>query len=133
MAPPLTLTLSGSAPVSFSQARTTGAKASLISTRSMSSIVRPVFFRAWAVAGMGAVSMRMGSSPRTERWCTRARGMSPCSRTARSEASSIAAAPSETWEEQAAVIVPPSMTGFNPAIFSREVSLRGPSSTPTWP
>lgn len=96
-------------------------------------MVRPVFFRACAVAGIGAVSMRMGSSPRTERWWTRARGVRPCSRTARSEASSIAAAPSETWEEQAAVMVPPSMTGFRPAIFSSEVSRRGPSSTVTSP
>ncbi len=53
----------------------------------------------------------MGSSPRAERWWTRARGRSPWSRTARSEATSRAAAPSETWEEQAAVTVPPSRTG----------------------
>ena len=41
MAPPLALTLAGSAPVSFNQASTTEANASLISTRSMSSMVRP--------------------------------------------------------------------------------------------
>src|ERR1700716_411278 len=74
MAPPLGLTFSGSAPVSFSHARTTGAKASLISTRSMSSIVIPAFFSAYAVAGIGADSIRIGSSARTERWGTRARG-----------------------------------------------------------
>src|SRR5205085_602202 len=36
---------------------TAGANASLISTRSMSSIDRPVFSRAYDVAGIGAVSM----------------------------------------------------------------------------
>ncbi|MET9535848.1 hypothetical protein ABZY02_35745 [Streptomyces sp. NPDC006649] len=133
MAPPLTLTFSGSAPVSFSQASTTGANASLISTRSMSSMDMPAFFSAYAVAGMGADSIRMGSSPRTERWWIRARGVSPCSRTARSDASSMADAPSETWDETPAVSRPPSTTGFSPAIFSSEVSRRGPSSVVTSP
>ena len=57
--------------------------------------INEAFFRACRVAGMGAVSIQMGSSPRTDRWCTRARGVSPCSRAAASLAISIAAAPSE--------------------------------------
>ena len=39
----------------------------------------PVFSSAYAVAGIGAVSMKIGSSPRTLRWWMRARGVSPCS------------------------------------------------------
>lgn len=44
----------------------TGAKASLISTTSMSSIDNPVFFSACCVAGIGAVSILTGSAPRTD-------------------------------------------------------------------
>jgi hypothetical protein len=51
------LTRAGSAPVSFSHASTTGAKASLISTTSMSASESPVLRSACAVAGIGAVSM----------------------------------------------------------------------------
>ena len=54
IAPPLGLTRLGSAPSSASQASTTGAKASLISTASMSSIDRPVRLSACWVAGIGA-------------------------------------------------------------------------------
>ncbi len=64
IAPPLGLTLAGSALVSFSQAITTGANASLISTVSMSSIDRPVFSSAYWVAGIGPVNMNTGSAPR---------------------------------------------------------------------
>ena len=57
MAPPFTLTRPRSAPVSRCHASGTHANASLISTRSMSSMVMPVFSNAYAVAGIGAVSM----------------------------------------------------------------------------
>ncbi len=57
MAPPLTLTFSWGTSCSRIQARGTLAKASLHSNRSKSSIAMPVFWRAWAVAGMGPVSM----------------------------------------------------------------------------
>jgi len=74
MAPPFTFTRDGSAPVSFCQASTTEANASLISTTSMSAMDSDAFFKACAVAGMGALSMKTGSSPRTLRWWMRARG-----------------------------------------------------------
>ncbi|MNH23735.1 hypothetical protein D3C79_836460 [compost metagenome] len=51
----------------MSQAMATEAKASLISTRSMSARVMPARLSAWAVAGIGAVSIHTGSSPRTLR------------------------------------------------------------------
>ena len=53
IAPPFTLTLSMSGLSSFSQASTTEAKASLISTRSMSSMVIPARSSTFFVAGMG--------------------------------------------------------------------------------
>ena len=66
IAPPFTFTRPGSAPVSFNQARTTGAKASLISTRSMSSIDIPARSSARFVAGIGAESIMIGSSAITD-------------------------------------------------------------------
>ena len=44
-----------------------------------------------------------------------------------------AAAPSEIWLASAAVIRPPSRSGFSAAIFAAEVSARGPSSAVTSP
>ena len=46
---------------------------------------------------------------------------------------SSAAAPSEIWLDTAAVSRPPSSSGFSVAIFSSEVSRRGPSSTANSP
>ena len=63
MAPPLTLSFAGSAPVVFSHAVGTEAKASLTSNRSISSIDMPAFFSARSVAGSGASSMITGSPP----------------------------------------------------------------------
>ena len=77
MAPPLGLVRAGSKPVSLSQAMTTEAKASLISTQSMSDRLMPVFFSAARVAGIGAVRCQIGSSPSTPRWWMRARGVRP--------------------------------------------------------
>jgi len=54
------------APVSAGQACTTLAKASLISTTSVSSIDSPVLASAYSVAGIGAVSTQTGSAPRAE-------------------------------------------------------------------
>ena len=122
MPPPLTLTRSCGAPVSFIQASGTEAKASLHSKRSMSSTPRPARSSACLVAGMGPVSIHTGSSPRTERCTTRARGVSPCSATARSEATSSALAPSQIWDATAAVTRPPGASGSSPAIFDSDVS-----------
>ena len=56
MAPPLTLTLSMSASYTDAQDSTTEANASLISTRSMSAMVMPVFCSSLAVASTGPSS-----------------------------------------------------------------------------
>ncbi|CPU61597.1 Uncharacterised protein [Mycobacteroides abscessus] len=128
IAPPFGLTFFRSTSSSLAQASTTGANASLISTTSMSSMVRPVFSSAYRVAGIGPVSMNTGSSPRALMWWTRALGVSPCALTACSEATSVALPPSEICEANAAVRRPPSTRGFRLASFSR-VDSRGPSST----
>ncbi len=57
----------------------------------------------------------------------RARGVSPYSWTAQSEANRVAAEPSEIWLATAAVMRLPSASGLSPAIFSILVS-RGVSS-----
>ena len=62
MPPPLTLTLSCGAPVSFIQASTTEANASLHSKRSMSSMPSPVLSRACCVARIHHLSVR-GDDP----------------------------------------------------------------------
>ena len=88
---------------------------------------------AYAVAGIGAVSMKIGSAPRTERWWTRARGVSPWSFTARSDMTRTALAASEIWDDTAAVSRPPSTSAGSLAICSSEVPRRGPSSAVTSP
>lgn len=55
----------GSAPVSINQLRTTEANASFISTVSIWPIAMPDFASAYFVAGIGAESCSIGSSPRT--------------------------------------------------------------------
>ncbi len=127
IAPPFGLTFAGVGTGLLQPRHHHGANASLISTVSMSSIDRPVFFSAYSVAGIGPVSMNTGSAPRALMWWIRARGLRPCSLTACSDASRTALAPSEIWLAIAAVSRPPSESVFNPAIFSSDVS-RGPSS-----
>ena len=78
-----------------------------------------------SVAGIGPVSMSTGSEPTTLIACTRATGVSPCARTAGSEATSSAAAPSEIWLETAAVMRPPSRRGLSSANFSFVLSRSG--------
>ena len=127
MAPPLGFTLARSNPLSFCQASTTEAKASLISTTSMSFFVMPVFANAYSVAGIGAVSIQTGSAPRTDRWWMRARGVSPWVLRASSETTSMAAEASAIWLETAAVRRPPSTRVFRVAILAKLLS-RGVSS-----
>src|SRR3954447_4376857 len=85
MAPPLTLTCSWSKPVSAMNRRTTAAKASFISHRSMSSTVRPALASALRAAGAGPVSMIVGSAPETAVITIRARGGSPSDRGGRGQ------------------------------------------------
>lgn len=61
----------------------------------VSFIVKPVRSSAYPVAGIGAVSIKIGSAPRALRWCIRARGLSPCAFTAACDATSVALAPSQ--------------------------------------
>ena len=74
------------------------------------------------MARIGPVSIQTGSSPVTERWWIRARGVRPWSATACSEAISIADEASQIWDATAAVIRPPGASGSRPAIFSMDVS-----------
>ena len=79
MAPPLTLTFSMSRSMSRTKRRTTAAKASLISTRSRSSLVRPALASAFLDAGAGPVSMIVGSAPERAVARMRALGLRPSS------------------------------------------------------
>ena len=91
----------------------------------------PVFSRACAVAAMGAVSMKIGSAPRTPKKWMRARGFSPCRFTAASLATRTAVEASEICEDTAAVIRSQPFTVGSEAIFSSDVSGRMPSSRVT--
>ena len=95
----------------------------------MSFSCRPAFFSTFAVAGIGPVSMMVGSEP-TIAWATiRARGLSPSSLAFCAVMIRTAAAPSEIWLEFPAVTTPSSWNdGFSWAIFSRDGGMRTPSS-----
>ena len=130
IAPPLKFSAFGSAPRSASQASGTEANASLTSKAPISSRFRPLRARAFWVAGMGAVSMMIGSAPASTAVCTRAIGVSPSSRALSEVVISSAAEPSEICEELPAVITPPSglNTVFSLASTSTVVPRRIPSS-----
>src|SRR5690606_3546597 len=103
IAPPWTLTFDMSAPVSFSQASSTGANASFTSKASMSAMVMPARSRIRWVAGMTPVSMRTGSSPTTAKCRMAARGVRPSCRARSADMMSTAAAPSEICDALPAV------------------------------
>ena len=77
MAPPLTLTRSGSIPRFLIVCSGTTAKASLISHRSMSEACIPAILSAFCEAGVGAVSMMTGSAPAVAIARIRPRGRRP--------------------------------------------------------
>ncbi len=132
MAPPLTLTFDMSGWCSFSHASTTGANASLISTRSISSIDIPARSSTFAVDGMGPVSINTGSTPATANEWKRARGFRPSWAARSSEAMRTAAAPSVIWDELPAVMTPSGLNaGLSVASFSTVLSGRIPSSALT--
>ncbi len=134
MAPPFGFTRAMSGWNSLSQASTTEAKASLISTRSMSSRESFALASTNSVAGIGAVSMIWGSLAATAKVWKRARGRRPSDDARSSLMISTAAAPSEICDDVPAVTVPVSeKAGFNPANFSSEVSRRMPSSDSSSP
>ena len=64
---------------SFSHESTTGANASLISMRSISSSVMPARSSTFVVAGIGPVSIITGSTPASANVWNRARGVRPSS------------------------------------------------------
>ena len=129
MAPPFTLTLLMSGCSSRSQANTTDANASLISTRSIWSSVSPARSRTLAVAGIGPVSMVMGSTPARAKLWNRARGRSPSAFAFSSLMIRTAAAPSVICDELPAVTLPSSLNaGLSLARDSRLLSGRMPSS-----
>jgi hypothetical protein len=131
IAPPLTLTRSGSAPVSASQARTTEAKASLTSKSPMSSTVRPARLRSAAVAGIGPVSLSTGSTPTNACPATRASGVRPSLPARARDITNTAAAPSEICEELAAVWRPSSLNAGRSAASDSRVDTRIPWSRVT--
>ena len=127
IAPPLTLTRSISGSSSRRQAAITGAKASLISIRSMSSIAIPFRSSSLRVAGIGPVSMITGSTPTVVWSMIRARGFSPSALALSAAMSSTAAAPSEICDELPAVILPSGLkAGLRLASASSVVSGRMP-------
>ena len=82
----------------------TAAKASLTSNRSMSSIVRPALASALRAAGIGPVSMIVGSAPDSAVATMRARGVEPERRPLASLPISTAAAPSTMPDELPACV-----------------------------
>ena len=118
--------------MSFSQAIGTGAKASLTSKAPMSSMLRPDFFRAFWVAGIGAVSMITGSAPASVAVCTLASGLRPRLLAFSADMISNAAEPSEIWLELPAWITPSSLNaGLIFAIDSTVPPRRMPPSSST--
>eukprot|EP00965_Chrysotila_dentata_P195212 6176861-Pleurochrysis_carterae.AAC.4 len=92
MAPPLTLSLLMSSERALAHASTCGAKASLISTRSISSRVIPDRSRAAWIAGTGPMPITLGSTPTLAHPTSSASGLRPWAVTAASLATTMAAA-----------------------------------------
>ena len=130
IAPPLTFTISGLIPSSRVEASATAANASLISTTSSWSTVMPSRSSAFLMALAGC-DCRVESGPAT----------TPCAPISTSHVSpsccafslfitTTAAAPSEIWDAEPAVIVPSGRNaGLRPAKDSAVVFARIPSSS----
>mmetsp|Transcript_6548 Transcript_6548/g.18381 ORF Transcript_6548/g.18381 Transcript_6548/m.18381 type:complete len:218 (+) Transcript_6548:296-949(+) len=124
IAPPFTLNLSMLPPANvLATASGTGAKASFTSTKSMSFISNPARFRAAAVAGTGPSSMMTGSAPTTASETTLACGVKPNFLRPFSLQTRTAEAPSQIWEDVAAVMMPFGNIGFIFANASSDVDL----------
>src|SRR5437016_2950783 len=129
-APPFTLSFSGGMPSSRITARLAAAYASLCSKRSMSSTDMPVFFRSFRTPGIGASITHSGLTPAVLYATTRASGVTAGRSAASLDMTTIAAPPSLNWDAFPAVTCPPSRkTGGSFESFSRDVSIRIPSST----
>lgn len=134
MAPPSALTLSSSSPRRRTTASAWAAKASFSSTASTSPACHPARARAFCVAGTGPRPMRWGWTPADADVTIRARGVSPYRRTASALATTSAAAPSDSGEEEPAVTTPSwRKTVRSAPSLSSVVPGRGPSSRVTSP
>src|SRR6478736_3421103 len=132
IAPPDTFSLSWSMPNSRAEPSTCTANASLISYRSMSSIVMSALVSALRVASMGPRPMTSGDSPDTPVATMRANGVNPSSRALVSLMITTAAAPSFRGHALPAVTVPFGRnTGLSWLTLSYVVPARGPSSFET--
>ena len=131
-APPWTFTRSWSISSIRDDHSATAAKASLISMRSRSLVASEARFRAIDTASAGR-SWRLASAPPTWPYDTiSARTGRPAASAAWRSATTTAAAPSEIWEELAAVIVPSLLkAGERDPSVSTVVSGRIPSSVST--
>src|SRR3984893_17871444 len=94
MAPPLSLSLSGSRPSCLPTATACAAKASLASTRSRSLTVQPAFFKAACEAVTGPIPMIAGSTPVVAHDTILANGLMPRFLASSALISTSAAAPS---------------------------------------
>ena len=106
IAPPLTLSFSSSIPRSRAEGSTCAANASLISTRSTSSIDMPARASACFDASTGPRPMISGERPDTPVETTRASGVMPSSAAFVSDMTTSAAAPSLSGQQLPAVTRP---------------------------
>ena len=106
IAPPCTLSLSASMPRCRADGMTCAANASLISTRSTSSIVMPARAKAWRLASIGPRPMISGFNADSPDDTIRASGRMPSSAALVSLITTTAAAPSLSGQALPAVTVP---------------------------
>ena len=127
-APPWMLTFPAGNCMSCMAAMVTTAKASLISYRSTSVAVHPVFANNFRMAPTGAVGNSAGASAYVAWPTMRASGLNPSFSADAARISTRAAAPSEIDDELAGVTVPSLRNaGLKVGIFSR-LTANGPSS-----
>jgi hypothetical protein len=132
IAPPMTLSFSSGIPRSRYDGMTCAANASLISTRSMSSIVIPARRSACRDASTGPSPMISGERAVTPVDTIRASGVIPSSAAFVEDITMTAAAPSLSGQQLPAVIRPSGRnTGLSAATPSSVTPLRGPSSADT--
>merc|ERR1739848_610342 len=129
MAPPLTFTLDVSNPSFFTLYVAWLAKASLISNRSMSSVVRPAIFTASGMATAGPMPLMEGSTPTALKLLKVPKMGKPLLLASFLFIKREAAAPSEIWDAFPAVVLPSgSKAGLSFCTFSKVSPFLMPSS-----
>src|SRR5215213_9775721 len=106
IAPPLTLTFSGSSPNVLITASDCAANASFNSITSMSASVSPASFKTFGIANTGPIPISSGGQPAVAYATKRAIGLAPNARARESDMTIAAAAPSDICDALPAVIVP---------------------------